>query len=98
MGTELKERVAAVLSELNATFNVEVAAVDGGAVTKVVLNGLKDEKDGSEFVERFCELFGPLVETLSDGAECVVFEEETGLVLGKANAEASAEVFFSLLC
>lgn len=56
-------------------------------VTRITINRLRDGVDGAAFVERFCELFGPLVEQISDGRRAVVFEEGRGLTVRRVDED-----------
>ena len=56
-------------------------------VTKVTITDLKQGVDRSAFVERFCELFGPLVEQMSDGRKAVVYEEGRGLTIRRVDED-----------
>lgn len=84
---ELEQKLADVLESINTTFGVEIAEKrgedDDTVVTKLTLRGLTG--DGSEFIEKFCALFGPLIEQASDGERELVFEEERGLTVKRTS-------------
>lgn len=56
-------------------------------VTKVTIAKLQDGVDGSEFVEQFCALFGPLVEQMSNGTKAMVYEEGRGLAIRRVDED-----------
>lgn len=82
---ELETKIQAVLDSLNSTFDVAIEDsqdVDSQKIiTKIVLKNLNN--DGSDFVESFCSLFGPFIESVSNGEKELVFEENKGLTIKK---------------
>lgn len=82
---ELEVKIQDVLDSVNETFDVAIEDsqdVDSQKIiTKIVLKNIKN--DGSDFVEKFCSLFGPFIETVSNGEKELVFEEEKGLTIKK---------------
>lgn len=84
---ELEKKINDVLDSINSTFDVVVSDSDDSndekIVTKISLENMKN--DGSDFVEKFCSLFGPLIEQVSEGKSELVYQEDTGLIIKKHN-------------
>ena len=77
---ELEQKLGEILDLINDTFDVTIAdRLDDNVVTKLTITGVKN--DGSEFLEKFGALFGPLVEQASNGQRELVYEEERGLTI-----------------
>ena len=79
---ELEQKLQHVLEVMNTTFDIAIDQTEEGVedekvITKIVLKKLNN--DGSDFVEAFCSLFGPVVEQVSNGTKEFVYEEGTGL-------------------
>lgn len=87
---ELESKLQKVLESIDSTFDVVIEESenesdnpDNKIITKIVLKNLKN--DGSDFVENFCSLFGPLIEQLSNGEKELVYEEGKGLTIRKTS-------------
>lgn len=82
---DFQDKVIKTLDELNKTFEIDIdekKTPDGAEeeyVTKIVLKGLKN--DGADFIEAFCSLFGPIIESMNERNKELVFEEGTGLTV-----------------
>ena len=76
-----------VTGAVEVTPPVQTGVDEDRMVTKVTITDLKQGVDRSMFVERFCELFGPLVEQMSDGRKAVVFEENRGLTVRRVDED-----------
>jgi hypothetical protein len=79
---ELENKLNDVLKEMNKTFQIEIdeseSINDENIATKLVIKNMTN--DGSEFIEKFCSLFGPLITMVTENKE-LVYQEDTGLVI-----------------
>jgi hypothetical protein len=79
---ELENKLNDVLKEMNKTFQIEIdeseSINDENIATKLVIKNITN--DGSEFIEKFCSLFGPLITMVTENKE-LVYQEDTGLVI-----------------
>ena len=79
---ELENKLNDVLKEMNKTFQIEIdqseSINDENIATKLVIKDMTN--DGSEFIEKFCSLFGPLITMVTENKE-LVYQEDTGLVI-----------------
>ena len=79
---ELEQKLNDVLKEMNKTFEIKIDESnminDENIATKLVISNMNN--DGSEFIEKFCSLFGPLITMVNNNKE-LVYQEDTGLVI-----------------
>jgi len=76
----LETKLQEILTCLNNTFNINIEETnDKEEITKITLNELKN--DGSELLEKFLGLFGPVLEQITNGEKNIVYEEGTGLAI-----------------
>jgi hypothetical protein len=65
---ELENKLNDVLKEMNKTFQIEIdqseSINDENIATKLVIKDMTN--DGSEFIEKFCSLFGPLISMVTE--------------------------------
>ena len=73
---ELEKKLKEVLDNMNNTFEYSPEMDENENVTKITV---EMKNDGSEFLEAFISLFGPLINTYSKGKKEIVFEENYGL-------------------
>jgi len=77
---ELFEKLNLTLNSINESFDISIDDKNSDEIiTKLSIKSLKN--DGSDFIEKFCSLFGPLIEQLSDGKKELLYQENTGLVI-----------------
>lgn len=80
---ELEDKLKKVLSDMNASFKIEVGETtnnDGEQIAQK-LTIAETNNDGSEFLESFCSLFGPLITMVTNEEKELVYQEDTGLVI-----------------
>ena len=84
---ELEEKLKKVLTDMNASFKIEVGDVDDigdeQIAQKLIITETKD--DGANFLESFCSLFGPLITMITNEEKELVYQEDTGLVIQHKN-------------
>lgn len=80
---ELEDKLKKVLSDMNTSFKIEVGETtnnDGEQIAQK-LTIAETNNDGSEFLESFCSLFGPLITMVTNEEKELVYQEDTGLVI-----------------
>ena len=68
---------------MNATFNIsieDISDIDGEQIAnKLLISDINN--DGSDFLEAFCSLFGPLITLITKEEKELVYQLDTGLVI-----------------
>jgi len=80
---ELEEKLRNVLEKMNSSFNIEVGDIinEDDEMIAQKLTIAETKNDGSEFLESFCSLFGPLITMVTNEEKELVYQEDTGLVI-----------------